>query len=158
MEQFCRHVIWTEIAEHKANHAHHDTVHLPSVVACRVGGGQGARCPEFDRKGEPAEPLNIADTGWWNPPPEREKQFLKIRKQLATTLNTLCHSTRNKILNYNAVQSGKWASTSYSGPNETACSSGTKLHDVTTLVSILTAVKNPNLRKQNSWNRSLVWD
>lgn len=57
-------------------------------------------------------------------------------------------TNKNKILNYNAVQSGKWVSTfpscmpsSYSGPNETACSSATKLHGVTTSESILTAVK-----------------
>jgi len=131
--------------------------HLPSVVACRVGGGQGARCPEFDRKGDPAEPLNIADTGWWNPPPETEKKkkfFLRIQKQFAIIINTLRHSNKNKILNYNAVQSGKWVSTfpgcmssSYSGPNDTACSSVTKLHGVTTSVSIFREVKRSNLRQ-----------
>ena len=51
-------------------------------MACRAGGGHGARCPELDRKGDPAEPLNIADTGWWNPPPENRNRTLEFRNNL----------------------------------------------------------------------------
>jgi len=85
---------------------------------------------------------------------KKKKFFLRIQKQFAIIINTLRHSNKNKILNYNAVQSGKWVSTfpgcmssSYSGPNDTACSSVTKLHGVTTSVSIFREVKRSNLRQ-----------
>jgi hypothetical protein len=85
--------------------------------------------------------------------PLKHKQNVRIHKHF---LSHSIHYVTNKntIMSYIAVQSGKLLPTfprcmpsSYSEHNETACSSTTKLHGVTTSVSTFTAVKNSNLNK-----------
>ena len=134
---------------------------------CGMQGGRGPRgtVPWIWPEGGSSRAAQHRRHRLMEPSPWNRKKFffLKIQKHL-TIINILRHSNRNKILNYNAVQFGKWVSTfpscmpsSYSGPNETACSSATKLHGVTISVSTLTAVKNWNLWQWNSWNRSSFW-
>lgn len=124
---------------------------LALTIRCGMQGGRGPRStvPWIWPEGGSSRAAQHRRHRLMEPSPwNRKKNIFWELQNSFLSQSTHYVTNKNKILNYNAVQSGKLVLTfpscmpsSHSGPNETACSSATKLHGVTTSESILTAVK-----------------